>query len=470
MQAESIQQVVDDTMAANRTFNRLIQGFMGLGLVVGVAALGVISARAVVERRQQIGVLRAIGFRRGMVQAVFLLESSFIALTSIVVGTLLGLVLGGNIVRDTQQQPSWENLTLVVPWGSFALIFLSSTSSLWPRRSCPRCAHRESGRPRRCATSDGSQPPALDRAALPAALDRRFEAVVLDWDGTAVPDRQADASRVRVLVEELCGLGLDVAVITGTHVGNVDGQLSARPTGPGRLYLCMNRGSEVFQATTDGVRLLERREATAEENAALDRAAERTVAALAARGLGAEIVSQRLNRRKIDLIPEPEWADPPKARIAELLDAVQHRLHEAGLDGLQEAVEIAQEAAGDAGLPDARVTSDAKHVEIGLTDKADAARWVFDDLRRRGIGAGLVLVAGDEFGPLGGLPGSDSLLLVPEAERATAVSVGAEPTGTPPGVIALGGGPDAFLALLEDQLERRRSATFPRWTQTRTGR
>ena len=46
------------------TFNRLIQGFMGLGLIVGVAALGVISARAVVERRQQIGVMRAIGFRR----------------------------------------------------------------------------------------------------------------------------------------------------------------------------------------------------------------------------------------------------------------------------------------------------------------------------------------------------------------------------------------------------------------------
>ena len=124
MQAESIQEVVDDTVAANRTMNLLIEGFMGLGLVVGVAALGVISARAVVERRQQIGVLRAIGFRRGMVQAVFLIESSFIALTSIVVGTILGLVLADNIVRDTAQQPSWENLTLTVPWLTFAVIFL----------------------------------------------------------------------------------------------------------------------------------------------------------------------------------------------------------------------------------------------------------------------------------------------------------------------------------------------------------
>ena len=288
-----------------------------------------------------------------------------------------------------------------------------------------------------------------ERAALSAALDRRFEAVVFDWDGTAVPDRRADASRVRALIEKLCGLGLDLAVITGTHVGNVDGQLSARPSGPGRLYLCMNRGSEVFQADADGVRLLDRCEATAAENAALDAAAQSTVATLAARGLRAEIVSERLNRRKIDLIPEPEWADPPKAEIAELLDAVQQRLHEAGLNGLGEAVALAQDASRDAGLSSPRVTSDAKHVEIGLTDKADAARWVFGDLWSRGIGPGLVLVAGDEFGPLGGLPGSDSLLLVPEASRATAVSVGAEPTGTPPGVIALGGGPEAFLAVLQ---------------------
>jgi putative ABC transport system permease protein len=97
---------------------------MGLGLIVGVAALGVISARAVVERRQQIGVLRAIGFRRGMVQAVFLIESSFIALTSIVAGTVLGLVLAENIIRDSSKQPSWENLHLVVPWATLGIVFL----------------------------------------------------------------------------------------------------------------------------------------------------------------------------------------------------------------------------------------------------------------------------------------------------------------------------------------------------------
>jgi trehalose/maltose hydrolase-like predicted phosphorylase len=297
---------------------------------------------------------------------------------------------------------------------------------------------------------------------LPPMLDRRFEAVIFDWDGTAVPDRSADATELRELIEELCALGLDLIVITGTHVGNVDDQLRARPGGPGRLYFCVNRGSEVFAASDGGLKLLHRREATPKEEAGLDAAAAATMAELGRYGLTAELVSRRLNRRKIDLIPEPEWADPPKAQIGELLAAVQGRLRAAGVGGgLGAAVDVALGAARGAGVADPRVTSDAKHVEIGLTDKADSAQWAFAELARRGVGPGLVLIAGDEFGPLGGLPGSDSFLLVPEASRATAISVGAEPSGTPAEVISLGGGPELFVRVLADQLERRRRRDVP---------
>ncbi len=296
---------------------------------------------------------------------------------------------------------------------------------------------------------------------LPLSLDRRFEAVIFDWDGTAVPDRRADASELRGLVEELCALGLDMVIVTGTHVGNVDGQLGARPAGPGQLYFCVNRGSEVYAANLDGIELVDRRQATAAEDEALDAAAADTVVELGRRGVVAAVVSQRLNRRKIDLIPEPEWADPPKAQIGELLAAVQARLRGAGLTGLGDAVEVALAAARAAGLIDPRVTSDAKHVEIGLTDKADSARWAFAELRRRGIGPGLVLIAGDEFGPVGGVTGSDSFLLVPEGSRATTASVGAEPNGAPRDVLHLGGGPEVFLRVLADQLERRRRRDIP---------
>jgi putative ABC transport system permease protein len=124
VEAEALAETLEDGIAAQKTFNYIIEGFMGLGLIVGVAALGVITARSVVERRQQIGVLRSLGFQRRMIQAAFLLESSFIALTAIIVGTALGLVLGYNIIADSAKQPSWDTLSLTVPWLSLGLIFL----------------------------------------------------------------------------------------------------------------------------------------------------------------------------------------------------------------------------------------------------------------------------------------------------------------------------------------------------------
>ena len=64
-QADSLRRKVDEQNATFQGFFYLMQGFMGLGLFVGVAAVGVIAFRTVVERRQQIGMLRAIGYTEG---------------------------------------------------------------------------------------------------------------------------------------------------------------------------------------------------------------------------------------------------------------------------------------------------------------------------------------------------------------------------------------------------------------------
>ena len=120
VQASSLEKIVRDLTALNRTFNRLIQGFMGLGLVVGIAALGVIAARSVVERRVQIGILRAIGYRSGMVQLSFLLESSFIALLGIVVGFGLGFGLSFDIVSEIGE--SFEGVEYATPWETVILV------------------------------------------------------------------------------------------------------------------------------------------------------------------------------------------------------------------------------------------------------------------------------------------------------------------------------------------------------------
>jgi trehalose/maltose hydrolase-like predicted phosphorylase len=324
----------------------------------------------------------------------------------------------------------------------------------------PRSEPREDARKRgESAAAPGAELGRGDGSEL--ALKRRFEAAVFDWGGTAVADDQADASRLRELSASLLDTGFDLAVITGSHVDSIDRQLDLRPHGPGRIIVACNRGSEVYELTPVGPVALERRVASAHEEALLDRSAKLTVERLAQRGLAVSVVSDRLNRRKIDLIPLPEWIDPPKARLPELLAAVEARLAEAGIAGLSEAVELARACALEAGLPDPRVISDAKHVEIGLTDKTDSARYVFAWLVRRGVRPEQILLAGDEFGPLGDCPGPDSLLLVPEGTGAVAVSVGAEPGGTSEGVLALGGGPDVFHDLLSDQLRRRLDGDLP---------
>ena len=52
--------------------------------------------------------------------------------------------------------------------------------------------------------------------------------------------------------EALCAAGLEVFVVSGTNVRNVDGQMRARPEGPGELHLLLNRGSEVFRVDRRG--------------------------------------------------------------------------------------------------------------------------------------------------------------------------------------------------------------------------
>ncbi|HEX5914840.1 MAG TPA: FtsX-like permease family protein, partial [Rubrobacter sp.] len=86
LQAVVIENEIEEGSVTQGLFNNLLMGFMGLGLLVGIAALGVIAARSVVERRQQIGMLRALGFQRGQVRLAFLIESSFVALLGIGLG------------------------------------------------------------------------------------------------------------------------------------------------------------------------------------------------------------------------------------------------------------------------------------------------------------------------------------------------------------------------------------------------
>ncbi|HXH20843.1 MAG TPA: FtsX-like permease family protein [Dehalococcoidia bacterium] len=126
-QAESLRAEINRQSSFFTGFFRIIQGFMGLGLFVGVAALGVIAFRSVVERRQQIGMLRALGYTKGMVALTFLLESALIAAGGIATGIIFGLILSRYLIHDEFANQGVVNF--VIPYSQVALIGLLSFGS-----------------------------------------------------------------------------------------------------------------------------------------------------------------------------------------------------------------------------------------------------------------------------------------------------------------------------------------------------
>jgi putative ABC transport system permease protein len=90
--AQTFRALVDKSIATELGFLQLMQGYLALGLIIGIAGLGVVMVRAVRERRRQLGMLRAIGFSADTVRRAFLAEAAFIAAQGIVIGVALGLV------------------------------------------------------------------------------------------------------------------------------------------------------------------------------------------------------------------------------------------------------------------------------------------------------------------------------------------------------------------------------------------
>ena len=129
LQTAVVKKEIEDQASANTIINDLLTGFMGLGLLVGIAALGVIAARSVVERRQQIGMLRALGFQKGQVRFVFLLESSFLALLGIGLGVTLGAALSNEVISGLTEDLA--GATYQVPWALLGtVVVLSYVASL----------------------------------------------------------------------------------------------------------------------------------------------------------------------------------------------------------------------------------------------------------------------------------------------------------------------------------------------------
>jgi len=146
VQGVSIADELKEMQKQEAGFTYIIEGFMALGLFVGVAAVGVIAFRSVVERRQQIGMLRAMGWRRELISFSFVAESAFIVGIGLLTGTALGLQLSNKLVQSGEFGEAYDKF--VIPW-PVLLVILGSTFAAallmtWiPSRQAARIAPAE---------------------------------------------------------------------------------------------------------------------------------------------------------------------------------------------------------------------------------------------------------------------------------------------------------------------------------------
>jgi putative ABC transport system permease protein len=116
--AQTLRSVVQDALAQQQQFFLLMRTYLALGLVVGIAGIGVIMVRAVRERRRQVGVLRALGFQSGAVRGAFVVESAFVAIEGVLIGTVLALVCAWSITLTD----AFGALGFRVPFGAIGLL------------------------------------------------------------------------------------------------------------------------------------------------------------------------------------------------------------------------------------------------------------------------------------------------------------------------------------------------------------
>ncbi len=144
MDAAAVAQLADERFAFVNSIVNLYRSDLGIGIVVGVAGIGVVLVRSVRDRRRQIGMLRAMGFDSAQIGWSFLLEGGFVATQGLAVGSGLGAVMVMGLARSTQirdvlgfypdiPMPSASLVVLTV-----ALLAASLLASAGPARSASR--------------------------------------------------------------------------------------------------------------------------------------------------------------------------------------------------------------------------------------------------------------------------------------------------------------------------------------------
>ena len=105
------------------TFAAIMMGLVAVSAVIAAVGLVNLLTIGVVQRRRELGLLRALGLTSRQVRRVVLLEAVHVTITSLALGLVLGILYGWiaaqSLLGAVSVPPAWEAPTLVapaVPW------------------------------------------------------------------------------------------------------------------------------------------------------------------------------------------------------------------------------------------------------------------------------------------------------------------------------------------------------------------
>jgi ABC-type antimicrobial peptide transport system permease subunit len=102
-------------LAVENTYLSTFQALGGLGLLLGVLGMAVVLLRTVWERRSELALLRALGFRRSALAWLVMSENSFLLALGAGVGTLAALLaVVPHRVAGAGEVPWLRVITLVI--------------------------------------------------------------------------------------------------------------------------------------------------------------------------------------------------------------------------------------------------------------------------------------------------------------------------------------------------------------------
>ena len=127
--------------AASSTFDNLFLGLGAVALLVGGIGIANVMVIAVIERRNEIGLRRALGATRAHIRRQFLLEALLLS----VLGGIAGVLLGAGVTALWANRQGWR---VVVPpeaigGGLIAAVLIGALAGLYPAIRAARLAPTE---------------------------------------------------------------------------------------------------------------------------------------------------------------------------------------------------------------------------------------------------------------------------------------------------------------------------------------